>query len=216
MTLKQSRSGVRRWRATNRAKLLSEMGVRLRLARERRGMTLRGAARSLGVSPSFMSQVEHGKIMPSVNRLYSIANGLGLAIGDLIRSGDSSRKGSRVVESIGSATELIERRGNRKAMNLAKGVSWERLTAWLDAEIEFLYVVYDPGVSSCPEDLTVGRGGKGCVYVVSGQLGLEVGLEDFKLRAGDSVSWLAHTKYRVWTIGDEPAVAIWAILPATS
>jgi transcriptional regulator with XRE-family HTH domain len=48
-------------------------------------MTVRGLAREIDVSPSLISQVERGRVMPSVGTLYSIVNELGLVVDDLFR-----------------------------------------------------------------------------------------------------------------------------------
>ena len=49
------------------------LGARLRRVREASGMSLREAARQLGVSPSFVSQLETGKSQPSVATLYALS-----------------------------------------------------------------------------------------------------------------------------------------------
>src|SRR5579862_6057811 len=63
----------------------ADLGVRLREGRERKGFTVRGLARYVGVSPSLVSQLERGKVMPSVGTLYAIANQLELVVDDLFR-----------------------------------------------------------------------------------------------------------------------------------
>ena len=62
-----------------------QLGPRLRDAREKKGVTLRGLARKVGVSASLVSQIEHGHVMPSVGTLYAISNELGLLVDDLFR-----------------------------------------------------------------------------------------------------------------------------------
>jgi transcriptional regulator with XRE-family HTH domain/quercetin dioxygenase-like cupin family protein len=56
------------------------LGTRLREARLRAGLTLREVARQLGVSASFVSQLENGKSQPSVVTLYSLTQLLGVSI----------------------------------------------------------------------------------------------------------------------------------------
>ena len=56
------------------------LGSRLREARLRSGLTLREVARQLGVSASFVSQLENGKSQPSVVTLYSLTQLLGVSI----------------------------------------------------------------------------------------------------------------------------------------
>jgi transcriptional regulator with XRE-family HTH domain len=63
------------------------LGLRLRAARMKAGLSLRELSRQLGVSPSFVSQVENGKSQPSVATLYAIAQLLGVSIDQLFRGG---------------------------------------------------------------------------------------------------------------------------------
>jgi transcriptional regulator with XRE-family HTH domain len=56
------------------------LGSRLRQARVRANLSLREMARQLGVSPSFLSQLENGKSQPSVATLYSLAQLLGVSM----------------------------------------------------------------------------------------------------------------------------------------
>ena len=59
------------------------LGARLREVRLRSGLSLREVARQLGVSPSFVSQLENGKSQPSVATLYSLAQLLRVSIDEL-------------------------------------------------------------------------------------------------------------------------------------
>jgi transcriptional regulator with XRE-family HTH domain/quercetin dioxygenase-like cupin family protein len=56
------------------------LGARLRDGRVAAGLSLRELARRLGVSPSFVSQIENGKSQPSVATLYALAQLLDLSI----------------------------------------------------------------------------------------------------------------------------------------
>jgi transcriptional regulator with XRE-family HTH domain len=56
------------------------LGGRLRQARLQANLSLREVARQLGVSASFVSQLENGKSQPSVATLYSLARLLGVSI----------------------------------------------------------------------------------------------------------------------------------------
>jgi transcriptional regulator with XRE-family HTH domain/mannose-6-phosphate isomerase-like protein (cupin superfamily) len=65
------------------AEVGENLGSRLRQARQRSGMTLREVARQLGVSASFVSQLENGKSQPSVVTLYSLTQLLGVSIDEM-------------------------------------------------------------------------------------------------------------------------------------
>jgi transcriptional regulator with XRE-family HTH domain/quercetin dioxygenase-like cupin family protein len=62
---------------------VAHVGARLRQARQEAGLSLRGVARQLGVSASFVSQLETGKSQPSVATLYSLAQLLNVSIDEL-------------------------------------------------------------------------------------------------------------------------------------
>jgi transcriptional regulator with XRE-family HTH domain/quercetin dioxygenase-like cupin family protein len=59
------------------------IGQRLREARVERGLSVRGLARVLDVSPSLISQIEIGRSSPSVSTLYAITTALEISIEDV-------------------------------------------------------------------------------------------------------------------------------------
>jgi transcriptional regulator with XRE-family HTH domain/quercetin dioxygenase-like cupin family protein len=68
---------------------LPPIGERLRQARLRRGITVRGLARVVDVSASLISQIETGKSSPSVSTLYAITAALDISIEDVFGDGPS-------------------------------------------------------------------------------------------------------------------------------
>jgi transcriptional regulator with XRE-family HTH domain len=64
------------------------LGARLRDVRMRSGLSLREVSRQLGVSPSFVSQLENGKSQPSVATLYSLSQLLDVSIDELFAVGE--------------------------------------------------------------------------------------------------------------------------------
>src|SRR5687768_17391969 len=66
---------------------LSALGQRIRDERVRRGISVRGLAREVGVSASMISQIETAKSRPSVSTLYAITSALGMSIEDVFRDG---------------------------------------------------------------------------------------------------------------------------------
>src|SRR2546430_16884022 len=109
--------------AANRARASSAIGPRLRLARERKNMSVRGLARYVGVSPSLVSQIERGRVMPSVGTLYTIANELGLVVDDLFSEAPSKSRGSSRSEiTAADVANPVLKAGQRKTITLADGV----------------------------------------------------------------------------------------------
>ena len=197
-------------RQTGTPAVSKDLGVRLRQARERRGFTVRGLARYVGVSPSLVSAIERGRVMPSVGTLYTITNQLGLVVDDLFRDASAGPKGERP-KARADATDPVQRSANRKTIRLSEGVRWERLTPRPDPEVEFLYVVYGVGAESCDKDSLIRHGGREYAYMMSGRLGVRIGFEEFELEPGDSITFDAQMPHRLWTIGKKPAEALWVV-----
>ena len=59
------------------------LGPRLRAIRLERGIGLRELARRLELSPSSISQIETGKMQPSVRTLYAFAEELGVTVDEV-------------------------------------------------------------------------------------------------------------------------------------
>lgn len=194
------------------------LGEKLRAEREKQGITVREMARRVGVSPSLVSQIERGLVMPSVGTLWSMATGLGLIIDELFRNTEQSpsASGPMTASSPERANCPIQRAHNRQRIRLAGGVEWERLTPQADDDIEFIYVKYDAKAESCPKDSLFRHGGKEYAYILSGRLGVQIGFERYELGPGDSLSFNSQIPHRLWAIGDEPAVAIWTVVHRTN
>ena len=79
------------------------LGARLRMVRQRSGLSLRELARQLGVSPSFVSQLETGKSQPSVATLYALSQLLDVSI-DQLFTADAQDGADSVVGSADAAS----------------------------------------------------------------------------------------------------------------
>lgn len=190
------------------------LGVKLRAAREKQGLTLRELARRVHLSPSLISQIERARVTPSVGTLWALTTELGLVIdalfNDALQSAPSSRQVTKV--SAGRGHGGIQCSRNRKRIRLAGGVEWQRLTAHPDDDVEFLYITYEAGAESCPEHALFRHGGKEYAYILAGRLGVQVGFEKYELAQGDSISFNSQIPHRLWAIGDEPVTAICVVL----
>src|SRR4029079_15402142 len=110
--------------------------------REAAGLTVRGLAARIGVSPSLISQIERDRATPAVGTLWSLAKEPEIPIGELFN--DPLAAASKRTDS----PSPVQSHETRKAITLAGGVRWERLTTDPDDDIDFLYVVYPVGAES--------------------------------------------------------------------
>ena len=194
------------------------LGTRLRVERERRGLSLRELARRLEVSPSLVSQIETGKTQPSVRTLYAIVTELGVSLDELFAPADGDGAQTARPQPSGDETRppvgcgRVQRAADRDVIDLGSGVHWERLTTWNDRDVEFLYAVYEAGGSSSPDGSLMRHNGRELGIVLTGQLGVKVGFEDTVLEPGDSIAFDSTIPHRLHNDGDEVAIAIWIVL----
>lgn len=213
------KAAIQSAKAIAQGDLANALGARVRTHREKAATSVRELARRIGVSPSLISQIEHGRVTPSVDTLYGIANELGLSVDSFFN--DDERPSPRVPATKptlvpAALSRLLQPRQTRKKIQLSGGISWERLTPGPDDQVEFLFVTYQPGSESCCKDSLLRHGGKEYATVVSGRFGVTIGFEDYELGPGDSIVFESHNPHRVYTIGNEVATAVWVILNRAS
>ena len=188
---------------------------RLRAEREQRGISLRELARRLKISPSAISQIETGRARPSVATLWAIVTELGMSLDDLFahEAGASAEAGAPPAAPEPPPTALpVVTEATREALQLATGVRWERMTADTDPDVDFIWVVYEAGGSSSPEDSFIRHAGREYGLVLSGRLEVTVGFETRVLGPGDSISFDSTTPHRLRNTGDEPATGVWVVV----
>jgi transcriptional regulator with XRE-family HTH domain len=183
------------------------LGERLREERNRRGLSLRELARRLDVSPSLVSQIETGKIQPSLDDVFASADP-GRAVPDDPAAGRARADGASGSASGGP----VQRADSRTVIDLEAGVRWERLTTENERDVEFLLTVYPAGSESAPADGLVRHTGREFGIVLSGRLRVTVGFEDYELGPGDSVSFDSTVPHRLRNEGDETVEAVWVVL----
>jgi transcriptional regulator with XRE-family HTH domain len=195
----------------------SDLGPRLREIRLRRGVGLRQLARRLDLSPSSISQIETGKMRPSVRTLYALASEFGVTVDEVLFDEVPRPRGAdepSVPDAAHPVAEpglAVQRAVKRPAISLNSGVKWERLMFWADEDVEFLEATYEPGGASSPDDSFVRHNGHEFGYVLSGTLRVVVGFDEFILEPGDSITFPSSTPHRLSNDGRETVRAVWVV-----
>ncbi len=209
---------VREGRSVSTEPEYANMGERLRKARLARGLSLRGLAEVVGVSPSLISQVETGRAKPSVNTLYGLANELGISLDVLLFMDTQVPAEDAGTEAWAEPLETtlphdpVQRAASRSSIRLGSGVVWERLTTESIRNVDFLQVTYEVGGESSPADAFQRHSGQEWGYVLSGTLMVRIGFDEFLLQPGDAISFDSATPHRLYNAGDTPARAVWFVL----
>jgi transcriptional regulator with XRE-family HTH domain len=195
---------------------VERLGSRLREERERRGVSVRGLAREVGISASMVSQIETGKAQPSVSTLYAITTALGITVEDVFSPAADSPTPSEWDEALeslrGQRLGPMVRPAERRVLELDSGVTWELLGELPHQSVDFLKVTYAPGGSSSSSGGLMRHPGSEYGHLLSGQLVLTLGFEDLLLTPGDSICFDSTTPHRYRNEGSEPAVGVWFVI----
>jgi len=193
------------------------IGPQLRAAREQAGFSLRELARRTNLSASLISQVENGKVLPSLATLFKLTNELGSRVNTMIFSpADSLAPKMERERGSGEARQCVVRRGRGERIRLQSGVTWERLTPAADPQTDFLRVTYAVGGKSCEGDELMRHNGVEYGHVLSGTLRVTIGFQEHLLGPGDSISFESSLPHRLETVGSEPVEAIWVVTGRTN
>src|SRR3954451_19444779 len=105
-----------------------ELGQRLRAIRQRKGIGVRELARRLDLAPSSISQIETGKIGPSVRTLYALASEFGVTVDEvLFDPGAPTHQQPSTAAAPPEPGLAVQRAGERPEISLNSGVTWQRL-----------------------------------------------------------------------------------------
>jgi transcriptional regulator with XRE-family HTH domain/mannose-6-phosphate isomerase-like protein (cupin superfamily) len=212
------------------------LGARLRAQRLAAHMSLRQLARTLGVSASFVSQIENDKSQPSVATLYQICQVIDLSVDELfvaatagddggsastekVRRDELNLASSSSVPSVVSTTIVHSTDGRlpvvspseRPVLVLDSGVTWEKMSPASEPGVDFMYVRYDVGGSSGPHGLVTRHKGMEYGYIIKGTLEVTLGFETYIVGPQQSISFDSSTPHRLMNKGQEPVEAVWFV-----
>ena len=195
----------------------SSLGPRLREVRQRNGVGLRELARRLDMSPSAISQIETGRMQPSVRTLYAFVSEFRVPLDEVLF--DNTRASRDQASSTDSDSSpgapepgvALQRAERRPSITLNSGVKWDRLMFWADEDVEFIEATYEPGGASSPDDALTRHSGHEFGYVLSGTLTVVVGFDEFVLCPGDALTFPSSTPHRLSNEGEETVRAIWVV-----
>jgi transcriptional regulator with XRE-family HTH domain len=187
------------------------IGGRLAALRKEHRYSIRKLAERAGVSASLISDVERGKVEPSISTLKRVSDALGTTLTYFFsepaeRSGRVVRAGERVVLRGGeSANDEF-----RSAIQTS-GIRFELASPESAETIEAIYGRYEPGASLGDEPVT--HEGEEWGMVLRGRLKVWVGDEIHFLDPGDAIWYPSTTPHRMENVADEPTEYIWIDTP---
>lgn len=177
-------------------------GEKLRLVRERRGLTLREVAEKAGVSESLISQIERNKVSPAIDTLLSLLEALDVDIDYIFQDWKRSRPLSLV-------------KGNERQTVLIDGTRYERLASLAgEREGEGVegYALEIP-VHGQKGNYAYGHKGREWGIIIEGKGELVLSGEKYSLQAGDSIAFDADVPHVLRNTGEVPLKAYWIVTP---
>jgi transcriptional regulator with XRE-family HTH domain len=181
---------------------VTPLGARIKGLRAERGLQQRQLAEKAGMTPSMVSQIEAGRLTPSLPTLGKLAAALGVPIASLFEPTPNgrlhvSRKSEYPVVSFEGTTE--------KWHVLGAGLFRGKIRAVVstlgprDKGMKTDKVVIDPGQMKL-------------FYVLEGKVALHYNGETQRLEAGDSAYLDGGTPHGWENLGPKSAKALWVIL----
>lgn len=182
---------------------MEAIGSKIREIRISQGKKLKELSKEVGVTASFLSQVERGIAIPSISTLKKISDAFGISI--------TSFFDEEIIPKRGNTFSPVVRKNERKILQPCPGVTYHLLSKNLQGKIEFLMAIYDVGASTGPEPYT--HKGEECALVLKGKLEIQIGSFTYVLEKDDSISFSCEIPHRIRNVGKIPAVSIWCITP---
>ena len=165
------------------------LGERVRRARQARNMTVAALAQASGLTKGFISQVERGLALPSLDSLRRIAAALDIPAHELV--GDASR-GRRPLSQSPISTRIFPAKSRNEA-----GSHLAQLAASHSAT--YLSFALAPGASL--QQHAIAGQAHGFLVVLGGEGIFSTGDDELQVRIGDVLVWNAAHTYRIDSSG---------------
>jgi len=178
------------------------LGQRIKALRTERALQQRQLAEKAGLTPSLLSQIESGRLTPSLHTLGKLAGGLGVSIASLFEATPNGRL-------------HVTRRAQYPVVSFdGSSEKWHVLGAGLfQGKIRAVISSLGPRSKGVKTDKVIlDPGQMKLFYVLEGKVALQYNGEDHVLEAGDSAYLDGGTPHGWENLGPKQAKALWVIL----
>lgn len=188
-----------------------DIGRRLRMVREARGLSQRELAARAGLTNGTISLIEQNKTSPSVASLKSVLDALPMTLSEFF----SEAEQQAVPRHFYAASEFTELAPADRgmAMGNAAGISLRQVGDAVRGTLQILHERYPSGADTGPEMLS--HDGEEGGVVVSGIVEVTVGDEVRVLNPGDGYLFDSRLPHRFRNIGETDCIIISACTPPT-
>lgn len=177
-----------------------EVGSRVRFIRMRKRMTLKDLATASGLSESFISQLERGKVSASIASLKRVAAALHISMAEMFDENDGD-------------TPRLVRAADMHGLHIEGFGTKYLLTPTPLANIEAFIGAFTPGGTTGEEPYSHGQSDE-LFLVLKGEFEVELGGERFLLTDGDCMTYNSSIPHRATNLSaTEEGRALWVISP---
>lgn len=206
----------------------SEIGRRIHALRLKQGYSLREMAELSGLTASFLSQVERGRVNSSIESLGRITNSLGVTmvqlleprakndIGGQTRASDARRQPGAIKaggrHANAKSSPVVVRADNRPKLLLPNaGVAVEMLTSGRAHAFEVFISTLAPGTEILAQPLREPT--EQFIYVLGGSLHIELSRANSVLGCGDAITFDGTAVKRFACVGAQATTWLCMITP---
>jgi|BioPla2DNA2_1021312.scaffolds.fasta_scaffold77656_2 transcriptional regulator with XRE-family HTH domain len=168
---------------------LPEIGVNLHRERKRKQLSLEELSEASQVSKAMLSQIETGKVNPTVAVLWKIVQALGIDFGVLLQSGSEDNR--RFEVNRGSQITSLVTQQSGTLFRVISPVSMAN-------ELEFYHVTQEPGCTHHSAGHLPGT--EELIAVLKGSIKVKAGNNEAELRKGDFLAFEADLPHAITTI----------------
>jgi transcriptional regulator with XRE-family HTH domain len=178
-----------------------ELGRRLLALRKNRRLTLDRLAAASGVSKSMLSQIERGRVNPTVATLWNLTQALGIDIGELLGTATEAgaTAGPQLEHLPAHATPTIASADGRCALRILNPPREALTVEWYEMTVE-------PGGALRSEPHAPGT--REHLTVLEGKLLVEVAGSGEALSAGETLRYAADRPHAIVNTEEAPARAL--------
>ena len=176
-----------------------ELGQKINEVRKERGLTLMQVASKVGCSPSFLSQVERGKVSPSITTLKHIANALQVNIVDFFLSSSST---DPVVTRENDRVEISMKRWKAQINLLVRNTQGKRMQPF--------YTIIQPGGGAMG---FYSHEGEEFGIVLKGELEINLNGTIYRVKENESFYYSSQIPHGWTNPTDKVTVVVWVVSP---
>jgi transcriptional regulator with XRE-family HTH domain len=185
------------------------IGERLKERRTQHGLAMRQLAEMAGVSASLISDVERGRVEPSISVLKRLSAALDITL--MYFFSETTPDDELVVRA--DERRVLGAREFSQFQSPSGGIHFELASPESTEVIEAVFGRYEVGATMGDEPVT--HEGEEWGMVLRGRLKVWVGDETYLLNPGDSIAFPSTTPHRMANAADEVTEYIWIDTPKT-